>query len=67
MAAYIRKVRTASGATAVQIVAKKGGRRTILEHLGSAHTDGELTALMQVARDKLDEGQEELDLGLDAL
>ncbi|MGW5150955.1 IS1634 family transposase [Rhodococcus koreensis] len=67
MAAYIRKVRTASGATAVQIVAKKDGRRTILEHLGSAHTDSELTALMQVARDKLDEGQEELDLGLDAL
>ncbi|GAB3835091.1 hypothetical protein GCM10028895_55550 [Pontibacter rugosus] len=44
-------------------MAKNGGRRTILEHLGSAHTDSELAALMQVARDKLDEGQEELDLG----
>ncbi|WP_137725717.1 IS1634 family transposase [Prescottella subtropica] len=65
MAAYIRKVRAASGATAVQIAEKKGGRRTILEHLGSAHTDSELVALMQAARVRLDEGQEELDLGLD--
>ncbi|MDF3310672.1 hypothetical protein P3H15_37285 [Rhodococcus sp. T2V] len=48
-------------------MAKNGGRRTILEHLGSANTDSELAALMQVTRDKLDEGQEELDLGLDAL
>ncbi|UTM38027.1 hypothetical protein MX572_04300 [Rhodococcus pyridinivorans] len=65
MAAYIRKVRTASGATAVQIAVKQGGRRTIVEHVGSAHTDSELAALMQLARSKLHAGQEELDLGLD--
>lgn len=65
MAAYIRKVRTASGATAVQIAVKQGGRRTIVEHVGSAHTDSELAALMQLARGKLHAGQEELDLGLD--
>ncbi|CAG7641321.1 hypothetical protein SIM91_04445 [Rhodococcus opacus] len=65
MAAYIRKVRTASGATAVQIAAKDRGRHKILEHVGSAHTDGELAALLQTAREKLRAGQQELDLGLD--
>ena len=65
MAAYIRKVRTASGATAVQIAVKQGGRRTIGEHVGSAHTDSELAALVQLARGKLHASQEELDLGLD--
>lgn len=47
MAAYIRKVRTASGVAAVQIAAENGGRRTILELLGSAHTDSELVAQMK--------------------
>jgi hypothetical protein len=65
VAAYIRKVRTASGATAVQIAFKQGGRRTIVEHVGSAHTESELAALMQLARGQLHVGQEELDLGLD--
>ena len=50
MAAYIRKVRTASGATGGQIAAKDGGRHKILEHLDSAHTEGELAALLQAAR-----------------
>ena len=36
MSPFIRKVRTASGATAVQIVAKEHGVRRIVEHLGSA-------------------------------
>ena len=66
MAAYIRKVRTASGATAVQIAAKQGRRDTVLEHLGSAHTDSELAALLEIARTKLLAGQQELDLGLGA-
>nr|WP_306453436.1 hypothetical protein [Rhodococcus sp. ACPA1] len=64
MAAFIRKVRTASGATAVQIAAKDGVRHKILEHLGSAHTDSELAALLQTAREKLQDGQQELDLDL---
>ena len=64
MAAYIRKVRTASGATAVQIAVKQGRRDKVVEHLGSAHTDGELTALLQTARERLQAGQQELDLGL---
>lgn len=60
---FVRKVRTASGATAVQIAERAGGRDRVLEHLGSAHTDAELAALLEVARDRLHPGQGELDLG----
>ena len=48
--AYVRKVRTASGAVAVQVVAKLRGRRQILAHVGSAHTDAELGMLLERAR-----------------
>lgn len=61
----MRKVRTASGATAVQIAVKDGRRDKVIEHLGSAHSDAELAALMQIGRAKLHAGQDELDLGLD--
>ena len=66
MASYVRKVKTSSGATAVQIVVKRGGVRQIVEHLGSAHDDVELAVLLQVARERLAGGQDELDLGLRA-
>ncbi|MFV0407591.1 MAG: hypothetical protein ACK5LN_12365 [Propioniciclava sp.] len=36
------------GATAVQIVEKRGGVRTVLEHLGSAHDEAELAALLRI-------------------
>ncbi|GAA1626528.1 IS1634-like element ISMsm6 family transposase [Georgenia ruanii] len=65
MSPYIRKVKTSSGATAVQIVDKRGGVRRIVAHVGSAHDDVELAVLMQAARERLNEGQAELDLGLD--
>jgi len=64
VAPYVRKVKTGSGATAVQIVEKRSGVRRIVEHLGSAHDEMELALLMQAARDKLATGQDELDLGL---
>jgi hypothetical protein len=48
--AYVRKVRTASGAVAVQVVAKQRGRREIVAHVGSAHTDAELGMLLEKAR-----------------
>ena len=64
MAPYVRKVKTSSGATAVQIVEKRSGVRRIVEHLGSAHDDLELALLLQAARDKFAAGQDELDLGL---
>ncbi len=59
---FVRKVRTASGATAVQIAERQGGRDKVLEHLGSAHDDAELTALLEAARRKIFPGQGELDL-----
>ena len=63
--AYVRTVRTASGATAVQIVhGSRRGARTI-EHVGSAHDELELQALKAAARQRLVGGQAELDLGLD--
>jgi hypothetical protein len=62
--AYVRTVKTASGATAVQIVwsTRRGSRQ--IEHLGSAHDDGEVEALKVAARQRLSEGQGALDLGL---
>ena len=47
---FVRKVRTASGAVAVQVVQKLRGRREILAHVGSAHTDAELGILLEKAR-----------------
>ncbi len=60
----MRKVKTASGATAVQIVSKSGGVRRIVEHLGSAHDETELEALLEVGRQKIAawQGQGLLDL-----
>ena len=62
--AYVRTVKTASGATAVQIVwsTRRGSRQ--IEHLGSAHDGGEVEALKAAARQRLAEGQGALDLGL---
>jgi len=61
---FLRKVRTASGATAVQIARRENRRDVVVEHLGSARTDAELAALMQVGRRKLQiQGQGVLDLG----
>jgi hypothetical protein len=64
--AYVRTVKTASGATAVQIVwSSRRGSRDI-EHVGSAHDVEELEALKAAANQLLAAGQGELDLGLDA-
>jgi hypothetical protein len=62
----VRTVKTASGATAVQIVCSfhRGSRE--IEHLGSAHDEVELELLKAVARQRLAAGQGELDLGLDS-
>ena len=62
----MRTVKTASGATAVQIVhSSRGGSRKI-EHIGSAHDEAELEVLKAAARQRLAAGQGALDLGLDA-
>ena len=62
---YVRTVKTASGARAVQIVhsSRRGSRN--IEHIGSAHDDAELELLKAVARQRMQAGQGEFDLGLD--
>lgn len=64
--AWIRRVRTASGATAVQIAESVGGRRRIVAHVGSAHTEAELGVLVERARELMgNPGQGELELGVE--
>ena len=60
---FVRKVRTASGAVAVQVVTRRGRLVEQVEHVGSAHTDAELALLLAVARERLLPGQDGLDLG----
>jgi transposase len=58
--AFIRKVKTASGATAVQIAYKVGGRVVKTSHIGSAHSEEELNILLAIARKRLQGNQYEL-------
>lgn len=62
MGLFVRKVRTASGATAVQIASKQYGVQKIVEHIGSAHTLEDLAFLLEVARTKVGAGQLAFDL-----
>ena len=59
---FLRKVKTASGAMAVQIAVKEGRRDKVIEHLGSAHTQAELAALMEIGRRRIAPDQLALDL-----
>jgi hypothetical protein len=60
---YVRTGKTASGATAVQIAySSRRGSRDI-EHIGSAHDDGELELPKAVARQRLAAGQGVLGFG----
>lgn len=61
MSSYLRRVKTASGTTAVQVVAKEHGVRRIAEYLGSARHEAELAALMRLGRQRLLAGQQVLD------
>lgn len=63
MGVFVRRVKTASGATAVQIVHKRGRRVLGIEHIGSAHTEDELAVLLQLAEERRHAGQLALDLG----
>jgi len=62
--AYVRTVKTASGATAVQIVwsSRRGSRQ--IEHLGSAHDEAQVEVLKAAATQRLAAGRRTLDLGL---
>ncbi|EQD35445.1 TnpB family transposase, partial [mine drainage metagenome] len=50
---FIRKVKTASGATAIQIAHKTHSKISRIEHIGSAHTDAELALLLALARQRM--------------
>jgi hypothetical protein len=58
---FVRKVRTASGAVAVQVMRKSGRRDVLVEHVGSARTDAELGVLLERARRIAAGGQNVLD------
>jgi hypothetical protein len=60
---FVRKVRTASGAVAVQLVTRQGRQVLAVEHLGSAHSDEALAVLLAAARERLMPGQAALDVG----
>lgn len=62
--AYVRTVKTASGAVAVQVVwsSRRGSRR--IEHIGSAHDGAEVAVLKAAAAQRLAAGQQVLDLGV---
>lgn len=63
--AWIRRVRTASGATAVQIAESVDGRRRIVRHVGSARDEADLGLLVEEAQRLLtDDQQGVLDLGI---
>ena len=63
--AWVRRVRTGSGATAVQIAESVAGRRRIVRHVGSARDEAELGLLVAEAHRLLaDDQQGVLDLGL---
>lgn len=58
--AFIRKIKTTSGATAIQIAYKQKGRIVKIIHIGSTHTEEELIILQALARKRLHENQLEL-------
>ncbi len=62
MPPFLRRVRTASGATAVQIVEKQGRVNRVVEHLGSARDEASLKALVEKGRRQLRPDQLEFDL-----
>ena len=64
--AYVRTVRTASGAIAVQVVWKSSRGSRDIEHLGSAHTDAEVELLKAVGVQRIAAGQDLLPLDVAA-
>jgi transposase len=62
MPAYIRTVKSKSGATSIQIEYKRGRKRTGILHIGTAHNEAEIRLLRALAYAKIHEGQLSLDL-----
>lgn len=58
--AFIRKTKTASGATAIQIAHKRYGKIVRIEHIGSGHTQIEIDSLISLAKEQMQGGQQNL-------
>lgn len=58
--AYIRKFKTTSGATGVQVCYGEGKKVVRTVHIGSATSEKELTKLMREAQKILDAGKQPL-------
>jgi hypothetical protein len=58
--AFIRKIKTVSGATAVQIAYKQKRHIVKIVHIGSVHNNEELVILLALACKRLQENQLEL-------
>lgn len=64
MAPYVRTVKTASGATAVQVVYSSHRGSRDIERIGSARDEHEVEVLRALGRQRMTAGQGELDLGV---
>ena len=51
--AFVRRVKTTSGATAVQVVYKRYGEITKIVHIGSSHTEQGIKVLEREAHQKM--------------
>ena len=60
MRAFVSKVPTASGGTAVRVLWKQGRRQVGMQYLGSAHTEAEIALLVTAAHQIINAGQEPL-------
>jgi hypothetical protein len=58
--AFIRKFKTGSGATGVQVCWKQGGEIVRPPHIGSANSDVALEKLLKKAQKIIDEGKRSL-------
>lgn len=58
--AYIRKFKTTSGATGVQVCYKEGDRVVKTVHVGSASSEVGLNKLLKKAQEIIDEGKNPL-------
>ena len=59
---FVRRVKTASGATAVQVVHKRGRQVVGIDHIGSAHDQDRLTLLVETAKQRMHADQHALEL-----
>jgi hypothetical protein len=63
---FVRRVTTASGAIAVQIVHKRGRTVVGIDHVGSAHDEQRLALLLEAAKQRLRGDQQMLELSMPA-